>query len=503
MNIYIYIAVVLFIATRCYFRYHRSRMTEIIVLAVAVLCSYESVLSLCQLFRLSISPSMNFAFTGSFMNPGPLGGLLSICVSILIAYYLFGDNTIIKKTCLSVSFLTVILLPSTGSRTALLALFVSLVLMALKTERGKTLFRKHWIPLLFVTVIAGIALYTVKKPSADGRFFMNKISMRAMVDNGLLGAGSGHFSGTYGDNQAEYFISQTDPEKGFPDLTSIKERERLTAECPDRAYNDYFKIGVEYGPVAMLFFIALMLLSIVYSYKTSNIFCYGLAAFAVFACFSYPLTFVVFKLLLSVLLATCIPYVKEYRLLSRSVYAIITMTCVCMILFHEIPEMRHRKTADKECGRIMKKYKAGYYDYVVENSHKVFENEQDNIDFMYAYGRSLHMTGNYEQSDSILMLCTRMSCDPMIWSIMGNNSLALGRYDEAEERYKYAFYMVPNRLYPLTMLAKLYHTEGDTVNFIDMADKIEAFKPKIESFHTERLRQEILDIKAGYEIIDD
>lgn len=91
----------------------------------------------------------------------------------------------------------------------------------------------------------------------------------------------------------------------------------------------------------------------------------------------------------------------------------------------------------------------------------------------------------------------------MIWNIMGNNSLALGHFSEAEEKYRYAFYMVPNRLYPLTLLAKLYHTEGDTVSFLDMAAKIETFKPKVESFHTEHLRREIMDIKAGYGVIND
>ena len=503
MNIYIYIAVILFIAARCSFKYHRSRTTQAVVLVVAAICLYESVLSICQLLGLSLSPSIYFAFTGSFMNPGPLGGLLSVCASILIAYYLFGDNTVIKNICLAVFLLAVIILPATGSRSANLALSVSLFLIALKTERGKRLFRKYWMPLLCVAVTVGIVLYIVKKPSADGRFFMNKISMRAMLDNGVLGAGSGHFSGTYGSEQADYFMSQTDPENGFPDLTSISEHERLTAECPDRAYNDFFRIGVEYGPIAMLLFVTVMVLSIVKSYKNTNVFCYGLVSFAVFACFSYPLNFAVFMFLLSVCLATCIPFVKADKLLSGSSYTIVAVACVCAILFHEIPEMRIDRTVRKECGRIMKKYNAGYYDYVVENSHKVFENEQDNVEFMYAYGRSLHMTGDYEKSDSILTLCTKMSCDPMIWNIMGNNSLALGHFSEAEEKYRYAFYLVPNRLYPLTLLAKLYHTEGDTVSFLDMAAKIETFKPKVESFHTEHLRREIMDIKAGYGVIND
>ena len=81
---------------------------------------------------------------------------------------------------------------------------------------------------------------------------------------------------------------------------------------------------------------------------------------------------------------------------------------------------------------------------------------------------------------------------------MGNNSLAQGKYREAEYRYKHAFQMVPNRLYPLYLLARLYHTEGDTARFLDMADRMESFVPKVESVQTERLRSEIRELKSDY-----
>ena len=81
---------------------------------------------------------------------------------------------------------------------------------------------------------------------------------------------------------------------------------------------------------------------------------------------------------------------------------------------------------------------------------------------------------------------------------MGNNSLAQGKYREAESRYKHAFYMVPNRLYPLYLLAKLYHEEGDTARFLDMAGRIEVFVPKVESVNTDRLRSEIRELKSGF-----
>ena len=58
--------------------------------------------------------------------------------------------------------------------------------------------------------------------------------------------------------------------------------------------------------------------------------------------------------------------------------------------------------------------------------------------------------------------------------------------------------MVPNRLYPLNLLAKLYHAEGDTIRFLEMSDMVESFIPKIESVNTERLRSEIRELKSNY-----
>lgn len=118
--------------------------------------------------------------------------------------------------------------------------------------------------------------------------------------------------------------------------------------------------------------------------------------------------------------------------------------------------------------------------------------------YLFEYGHSLNKMGYYEKSDSILLLGTSLSSDPMFWNVMGNNSMALGRFREAEERYKHAFYMVPNRLYPLYLIAKLYYIEGDTARFHDMAGLIETFIPKVESANTKRLSSEIRELNNSY-----
>ena len=83
----------------------------------------------------------------------------------------------------------------------------------------------------------------------------------------------------------------------------------------------------------------------------------------------------------------------------------------------------------------------------------------------------------------------------MFWNVMGNNSVAIGDYKKAEFCYKYSFQMLPNRLYPLVLLAQMYEKEGDYKKALEIIDKIEHFKPKVESERTEFLRVEIDKLK--------
>jgi tetratricopeptide (TPR) repeat protein len=247
----------------------------------------------------------------------------------------------------------------------------------------------------------------------------------------------------------------------------------------------------------MLLFMAVIIAAIVVSYRNDTIWCYGLTAFAVFAIFSYPLHVKQFQIMFSVLLAACASS-GQSTTLTYKLIMMAFLIVLSVILIGKMPEIKQYKQAESAWKKTERWHIMEHYDYVVEDGDTLLPYMKHDYRFLFAYGQSLNKTGNYEKSDSVLQLGTRISSDPMFWNVMGNNSLALGRYREAEERYKHAFYMVPNRLYPLYLLAKLYHAEGDTVRFLDMADKIETFIPKIESANTELLRSEIREIKAGY-----
>lgn len=472
----------------------------------------ELLVGVLQFFDFIPSNHYLYSMTGSFLNPAPYGLFNSICVSLFMTYRIKIKEEpnmpfvfkMVNRVSSVIIFIALIILPSTQSRSALLALGCSFFLLVLKSNRLrlklKRVFLKHWTWIIVIVVTLGIVAYLYKKPSADSRIFIDKICINVMRNNGWRGAGLGKFGGVYGKTQHDYFKKQID-RYGIDDFdwSAINEHDRLTADCPGNAFNEYLFIGVEAGLWAMLLFIWIIMVAIIISFHRGTIWCYGLTAFAVFAFFSYPLHVREFQIMLPVLLAAALfdkNSIKRKNIeISILSIAIMALTIVTVKKAPVIKQYKQAETAWKEIEQlhIEKNYK-----YVVEGCDTLLPLMKLNQRFLFAYGQALNKTGDYVKSDLILNMGTEISSDPMFWNVMGNNSVALGRYREAEKCYKHAFYMVPNRLYSLYLLAKLYHTEGDTVRFMDMADRVETFVPKVESVTTKRLRAEIRKLKEEY-----
>lgn len=522
----IIISLLLYLTTRLTFLLTPRVINNVLLFPLLYLCLHEIWQGFLQLIGKTTSNLYN-AITGSFQNPGPYGGFLAICIILLTAHCLTHKkdktlNLISKLLYWSSSIIAIvafIILPSTQSRSAILALGCGMILLAFGTERIrvkiKPFLKRYGLWLTLGLAIIGTGAYLFKKPSADGRLFMDKICIKAMCENGWKGAGIGHFGGAYGKTQASYFKKQIE-EKGIDDLDwrAIDEHDRMTADCPDNAFNEYLFIGVEAGPIVMLLFIGIIVSAIIISFKRGTIWCYGMTAFAVFALFSYPLHVKQFQIIFPILLAACVSdrqqntqdqneekevsfYKNKYKLIQIAIIVVMLISLSTIIIFN-LPEARLYEQAETAWKKTERWHKMEYYEYVVEDCNTLFPYMKHDYRFLFAYGQSLNKTGNYEKSDSILRMGTEISSDPMIWNVMGNNSLALGKYREAEDRYKHAFYMVPNRLYPLYLLAKKYHEEGDIAKFMNMADKIASFPPKVESINTGQLRDEIKELQNSY-----
>ena len=474
----------------------------VLLAAVVVFSLKESYTGLMQLFGHLHSNHYMYACTGSFNNPGPYGGFLAFCICVLGAYAIKGRNKVFRYITGIISLIALILLPSTMSRAAMLAVCCSVLLLVASTDVGKTFLKKYRIWLIVATAIAVVGAYMLKKSSADGRLFMNRISLMAISSNGMKGAGLGRFGAAYGEAQAQYLGERMAISGDDTDWTVLKESDRLTADCPQYAFNEYLQLGVESGLVAMLLFISLIITAIISSYKRGDVWCYGLLALAVFAMFSYPLHIVQFQVLLAILLAACATPRSE-GILGGSVVMVVALLISLLILINRLPWMNRLKEASEAWKKTEYWYNMEYYDYVVEDADTLYDPMRHDYRFLFAYGQSLSKEGQYIKSNEVLSEGSRISSDPMFWVVMGNNNLSLERYEEAEQCYIHAFHMVPNRLYPLCRLAELYIKMGDYDRFYDMKQKIDRFKSKVESPTTDMLRKRITELSDSITSINE
>ncbi len=384
----------------------------IILLPINLITLWQGGLSILQLVGIKTSGSISYTMTGSFNNPGPYGGLISILLAILGAYVLqnysaqkWYDKALVILSSISCA-LCVIVLPASMSRAAWLALGVAALVWGFKELRLADWIRKHKAFAAIASIIVIIVMtgvFFLKKDSAIGRLHIWHMELRAIAEAPLSGHGKGTVLGVYGDTQAEYFAAKERPEI----ITKV-------AGCPEYAFNEYLKVGVEYGIPAMLGVIAVLILVITLLLKFRSPFAYGLIAFGVFAFFSYPLEAINIK-----------------------------------------------SEAEKKWESI--RYLSGMqlYEDAAEELTPLYNDLKDNYKFIYDYGYALHKCKHYQESNEILKEGAKISSDPMFYNIIGKNLEALELYEEAEKAYLHAHYMVPQRLYPLTLLMRMHIRLGN------------------------------------------
>ena len=390
----------------------KSAISKVIILVVNIIAFSEAFVGLLQVLGFRISGHSEFAMTGSFANPGPYGGLIAILLVILGAYVIqnryaqkWYDKAIVVSSSISCA-LCIIVLPASMSRAAWLALGVAALVWGFKELRLADWIRRHKRLAVIASVLVLIAMtgvFFLKKDSAIGRFHIWHMELRAIAEEPLTGHGKGSVLGVYGDTQAEYFAEKERPEI----ITKV-------AGCPEYAFNEYLKIGVEHGIPAMTGVIVVLILLIVLLLKIRSPFAYGLIAFCVFAFFSYPLE-----------------------------------------------AIRIKSDAEREWDGIRYLSSMELYEDAIEELAPLCSDLKDNYRYMYDYGYALHKCKRYHESNEILKEGAKISSDPMFYNIIGQNYEAMNLYQESENAYLHAHYMVPQRLYPLTLLMRMHIRLGN------------------------------------------
>lgn len=447
----------------------REVAERIVVSALSLWLAYESVLGIMQLLGIAVSHNSMCPMTGGFANSGPYGGFLAVCIAVVFAAaWKWRDSGNLYDRILfwlsSVSgCLGIVVLPASMSRTGFVALVVSAVAFALTNTESKSYFKSHkWLILSVVAVafVVGAGAFCLKMDSALGRFHIWEMELRAIADKPLTGHGFGKALGAYGDAQAEYFETE---ELG-------QERVRI-AGCPEYAFNEYLRMGMEFGILGLLLSVAVIVLGTTMLCRSDSSLTFGLVAWGTFAMASYPLDVWQLRLLLGVFLGAAVGQNMKVGKRTRLILASTFIVIATGLMLIWLPENRQRKYAEGKWLEERRFTNFGIFDGMADRLAILYPQLRRNFRYLYDYGYALHKECRYEESNVILREGALISSDPMFYNIIGKNHEALGDYELAERNYIHAHNMVPSRLYPYILLMEMKERQGNTEQALAYARK--------------------------------
>mgnify|MGYP000917622219 FL=1 len=482
--------------------------------AVIILAGFsESVTGLMQLYGFLHSNHSLYKITGHFFNPGPFSGFVALTVPLAAYYVVYYWNTsiirinAIRATCLknihwtdklkqvvrnaeniplsmvvlSVLNLTgaLLVIPAAMSRSAWFAITAGVLVVLVSryglSYRATAFFRRNKkrsvlmsIAAIIIAAAAFTGVYNLKRGSADGRLFLWKVASGAIAEKPVFGYGLGNFAGTYGQAQYGYFI------------LGVDEKEAMTADSPAYAFNEFIQIGVEQGIVGLLLFLGIIIIAVASCIRSQGKagVLGAIVAVLVFGFTSYPLS----------VLPICIAFVTLLPLsngennsfvLPKVVFVAISIILAgsCIYFTARIKPLRQ---AYRSLRVLTMTAQYNQYDYS-KDFQELISYLNKNYKFMFSYGKALAAQNKFDESSGVLIKGASSSSDPMFYNLIGNNYLALGETEKVEKYYWKAYYTLPNRLYPLYLLTKLYHETGQDEKAKEIAMRLLEKEPKVMS----------------------
>ena len=444
----------------CYLVVKQLKCKQIILYSLILSGCVQSMIAFLQKAGILASNHVMFAVSGSFSNPGHLGGYLAVGAIVSICLLI---NNIKTKNKLGVGLLMGCLMIQIGgiyladSRAAFLGLTVGIATFCIPSI-------KKYKKLLFSTIIvlmiaAGIALYFYRPASANGRILIWRVSTEMIIDKPFFGHGVGAFSEKYMIYQAKYFSEN-------PDSVFIP-----VADNTAQPFNELLKVTIQQGFVGLL-----LLLSIFYfafRSKGNRIFQAALATLAIFSMFSYPSA--VFPLLL--LFPVCLGGLFDRSALANATSAQVCVVILCLFVGFFVAKdliFIHRLSKSYESNNMLffeqfyekMRYNRTYHDYY--------------MDWLIGQPHSDHS----ERIEKILPSCEN-------YCLLAEYFLVKNKPEQAEATLHIAVDMIPTRLRPKYLLWQLYVEMENTPSALETAQTILVTPIKVESVFTLKVKAQM------------
>ena len=440
----------------------------------------QAVVSVLQYMGIWTSNHPLYAATGTFDNPGPMGGYMAVCLVLAVSLWGECNKPIFKRMLLASVLLMGTSCVLSDSRAAWMATIVAFGFMLVRRFPVKTR-KKAWMVLPVLVIGVAAALYAYRPASADGRQLVWKVSTRMMADSPLWGQGTNSFSNWYMNCQGDYF------QTGKHTI-----EETLLASDNTLAFNEVVRIGCEYGIIGLLLCLGIGIALIISSRQADNVqraAFSALIAYTVFACFSYPAEVPTLKLTGAMLLAMAIPCSERSWFTGKK-----TRLAFLLLLAVYLGALGREHYREHLVKKALVRYNVEEDEESEQALKELYPHYRDNDRMMSLHAKMLFEKGLYEECIPLLTESVRLIPTGGKYMDLGTSYQYTGETEKATACFKRASYMLPGHILPIYSLFCIYK---EVCNMPDSAAqyarRLVEMKVKKETEYTRSIREEAAD----------
>lgn len=450
-----------------------------IIYAIIISCALQALYGILQYWGV-LQCTSSFRITGSFDNPA--GFASSLCAGIPFLWFVWNGLKGWKKLlCVMTILLLVCGVFLSGSRAGVLSIFMLVAIWGYQSVSWNKL--QKIVLVIGALVVLIVFLYFLKRNSADGRLLIWICCLNMIAIKPWFGFGSGGFEAHYMDYQAQFF--HRNPDSGYA----------ILADTVQQPFNEFLRIAVDYGLGGLLGLLG-MIVFLILCYQKCNS-CYkdlaalSLCSITVFSLFSYPFlypfTWAVVLLDLVILAGnTWHIHWKIFSVVGKWLVILCVMGSLCItntMVIRVKAEMKWKHALSLSSCGLFEKAQPLY-----DAAERVLGNDRY---FLYNYAAELNVARFYKESLDIAMKCRHLWSDYDLEMLIAQNCWEINRMVEAEEYFRLASDMCPNRFMPLYRLVWLLDRQGRQTEARELATIIISKPVEIPSVIIERIKSEM------------
>lgn len=446
--------------------------------AIIFIGVWQSILVIAQSAGWITSNHSLFEVTGSFGNPGQLGGFLAISTICTLCISLQRRKKA-RIVIIPVLLIQVYAMILSDSRAAWIATICGSIFItwqytaSLREGIRHTWLLKTILCILLVAVLLGLYLY--KPRSANGRLLVWRVTADMILKKPVFGHGIGKFSREYMYYQAAYFEKHPDSHyQQYADNISFP-------------YNEFLYVWAEQGVVGFLLFLGL-LAGALCAPATNNTYKGALFAYLIFAQFSYP-SHVPGLLALFPILLAAIHNRPISVYIPKNVYWGLIAAALCSVGY-----VSGEYIFRNQCRTTLQGLFSSS-ETVVADAKKF---ATDHYRRLLTYPRiadvyAQYVFGHYAPQEALTILNDVGKVVPTaeLYCDLGDLHKALGNFESARDSYRTAGNMIPRRLTPKYKLFVLFRDMGDTLSARHHASEILSMPIRLEGTRTLKMKAEL------------